>query len=149
MISRDYTYTLNELIEFIEKYFGVTYYKQSGRGLITTDFLIDDTDIELVVKYFDKDMKVFDITMYTFAGGWEHKRKCMKIQMDVCEKENKYDYWLQTPEITYIDMYSLKKEGALPEITKEEIFDKIHQFFKLTCNKEQLRDINLIELGIK
>jgi hypothetical protein len=42
----------------------------------------------------------------------------------------------------------LKKEGALPEITKEEIFGKIHQFFKLTCKKEQLRDINLIELGI-
>jgi hypothetical protein len=147
-MSRNYTYTVDEIIQFIEKYFVVNYYKQTGSGLITTDFLINDTDIELRIKYFDSDMKVFEIHLSTFAGGWEYKRKWMKIQMDVCEKENKYDYWLQTPEIPYCDMYSLKKVGALPEITKEEIFDKIHQFFKLTCKKEQLRDINLIELGI-
>ena len=149
MVSRNYTYTVNEIIEFIERYFEVNHYKRRGDSLITSEFSISNTDIDMVLQYFDKDMKVFDICLSTFAGGWEHKRKYMKIQMDVCEKENKYDYWLQTPEILYIDMYSLKKEGALPEITKEEIFDKINQFFKLTCNKEQLRDINLIELGIK
>ena len=99
-----------------------------------------------VKPYFDKDMKVFDISFSTFAGGWAYKRKCMKIQMDVCEKENKYDYWLQTPDIPYIDMYSLKKEGILPEITKEEIFDKIIHFFKIACNKKQIRDIILTEL---
>jgi len=148
-MSRNYTYTVNEIIEFVEKYFEVNHYKRRGDSLITSEFSISNTDIDMVLQYFDKDMKVFDICLSTFAGGWEHKRKYMKIQMDVCEKENKYDYWLQTPEILYIDMYSLKKEGALPEITKEEIFDKINQFFKLTCNKEQLRDINLIELGIK
>jgi hypothetical protein len=148
MISRNYTYTIDEIIQFVEKYFEVNHYKRRGDGLITSEFSISNTDIDMVLQYFDKDMKVFDISMYTFAGGWETKRKCMKIQMDVCEKENKYDYWLQTPDIPYIDMYSLKKEGALPEITKEEIFDKITDFFKLTCKKEQLRDINLIELGI-
>ena len=148
-MSREYTYTVDEIIEFIERYFEVNHYKRRGDGLITSEFSISNTDIDMVLQYFDKDMKVFDICLSTFSGGWEYKRKWMKIQMDVCEKENKYDYWLQTPDIPYIDMYSLKKEGSLPEITKEEIFDKIHQFFKLTCNKEQLRDINLIELGIK
>lgn len=148
MISRSYTYTVDEIIEFIEKYFEVNHYKRRGDSLITSEFSISNTDIDMVLQYFDKDMKVFDISLSTFAGGWEYKKKWMKIKMDVCEKENKYDYWLQTPEIPYIDMYSLKKVGALPEITKEEIFDKIHQFFKLTCKKEQLRDINLIELGI-
>lgn len=148
MVSRNYTYTLDEIIEFIERYFEVNHYKRRGDGLITSEFSINNTDIDMVLQYFDSDMKVFEITMYTFSNGFEYKRKCMKIQMDVCEKENKYDYWLQTPDIPYIDMYSLKKEGALPEITKEEIFDKIHQFFKLTCKKEQLRDIKLTELGI-
>jgi hypothetical protein len=148
MVSRNYTYSVDEIIKFVEKYFEVNHYKRRGDGLITSEFSITNTDIDMVLQYFDKDMKVFDICLSTFAGGWEHKRKWMKIQMDVCEKENKYDYWLQTPEIPYCDMYSLKKVGALPEITKEEIFDKIHQFFKLTCKKEQLRDINLIELGI-
>jgi len=148
MISRNYTYSVDEIIKFVEKYFEVNHYKRRGDGLITSEFSITNTDIDMVLQYFDKDMKVFDICLSTFSGGWEHKRKWMKIQMDVCEKENKYDYWLQTPEIPYIDMYSLKKSGALPEITKEEIFGKIHQFFKLTCKKEQLRDINLIELGI-
>ncbi len=146
LILIKYTYTLNELIEFIEKYFSVNYYKQTGNGLKTTEFLINDTDIQLVVKYFDEDMKVFDITMYTFAGGWEHKRNCMKIVMDVCEKENKYDYWLQTPGIPYIDMYSLKKAGTLPDITKEEIFDKIIDFFIKVCDKNQIRDIKLKKL---
>lgn len=148
MISRGHTYTVDEVIEFVEKYFQVNHYKRRGDGLITSEFSISNTDIDMVLQYFDKDMKVFDISMCTFNGGWEYKRKYLKIQMDVCEKENKYDYWLQTPEIPYIDMYSLKKVGALPEITKEEIFDKIIQFFKLTCDKEQLRDINLIDLGI-
>ena len=149
MISRDYTYTINEIIDFVERYFEVNHYKRRGDGLITSEFSISNTDIDMVLQYFDKDMKVFDICLSTFAGGWEHKRKYMKIQMDVCEKENKYDYWLQTPEIPYCDMYSLKKLGALPEITKEEIFGKINEFFKLTCKKEQLRDIKLTELGIK
>jgi len=148
-MSREYTYTVDEIIEFIERYFEVNHYKRRGDGLITSEFSISNTDIDMVLQYFDKDMKVFDICLSTFAGGWEYKRKWMKIKMDVCEKENKYDYWLQTPDIPYIDMYSLKKEGSLPEITKEEIFDKINEFFKLTCKKEQLRDINLIELGIK
>lgn len=147
-MSREYTYTLNELIEFIERYFEVNHYKRRGDSLITSEFSISNTDIDMVLQYFDKDMKVFDICLSTFAGGWKHKRKYMKIQMDVCEKENKYDYWLQTPEIPYCDMYSLKKVGALPEITKEEIFGKINEFFKLTCKKEQLRDIKLTELGI-
>jgi hypothetical protein len=149
MVSRNYTYTVNELIEFIEKYFGVSYYKQTGNILITTEFLINDTDIELIIKYFDTDMKVFDIAMYTFAGGWENKRSSMIIEMDVCEKENKYTYWLQTPDKPYIDRYQLKSEGQLDEITKEEIFGKINEFFNLTCKKEQLRDIKLTELGIK
>jgi len=148
-MSREYTYTVDEIIEFIERYFEVNHYKRRGDGLITSEFSISNTDIDMVLQYFDKDMKVFDICLSTFAGGWEHKRKYMKIQMDVCEKENKYDYWLQTPEIPYCDMYSLKKLGALPEITKEEIFGKINEFFKLTCKKEQLRDIKLTELGIK
>lgn len=148
-MSREYTYTVDEIIEFIERYFEVNHYKRRGDGLITSEFSISNTDIDMVLQYFDKDMKVFDICLSTFAGGWEHKRKYMKIQMDVCEKENKYDYWLQTPEIPYCDMYSLKKLVALPEITKEEIFGKINEFFKLTCKKEQLRDIKLTELGIK
>lgn len=147
--KRNYTYTVSELIEFIEKYFQVNYYKRSGNSLITSEFMISNTDIELILKYFDKDMKVFDICLYTFSGGWEHKRKCMKIQMDVCEKENKYDYWLQTPGEPYIDMYSLRESGKLPEITKEEIFDKITDFFNRTCDKEQLRDIKFNHLGIK
>lgn len=147
-MSREYTYTLNELIEFIERYFEVNHYKRRGDNLITSEFSITNTDIDMVLKYFDKDMKVFDISMCTFSGGWEYKRTSMIIEMDVCEKENKYDYWLQTPEIPYIDMYSLKKVGKLPEIAKEEIFEKIVDFFKLTCKKEQLRDIKLLELGI-
>ena len=147
-MSREYTYTLNELIEFIERYFEVNHYKRRGDNLITSEFSINNTDIDMVLKYFDKDMKVFDISMCTFSGGWEYKRTSMIIEMDVCEKENKYDYWLQTPEIPYIDMYSLKKVGKLPEIAKEEIFEKIVDFFKLTCKKEQLRDIKLLELGI-
>jgi hypothetical protein len=149
MINRNYTYTVDEIIQFVEKYFEVNHYKRIGNNLITSEFSITNTDIDMVLKYFDKDMKVFDISMYTFSGGWEYKRTSMIIEMDVCEKGNKYDYWLNTPDKPYIDMYSLKKEGLLPEITKEEIFDKIVHFFKLTCSKEQLRDINLIELGIK
>jgi len=149
MIKRHYTYTVDEIIDFVEKYFEVYHYKISGNCLITTIYSIVDTDIDIELMYFDDDMKVFEIHLSTFAGGWTHKRKWMKIKMDVCEKENKYDYWLQTPEIPYIDMYSLKKEGALPEITKEEIFDKILNFFKIACDKEKhKRHINLIELGI-
>lgn len=148
-MSREYTYTLNELIEFIERYFEVNHYKRRGDGLITSEFSISNTDIDMLLQYFDKDMKVFDICLSTFAGGWENKRSSMIIEMDVCEKENKYTYWLQTPDKPYCDMYSLKKVGALPEITKEEIFGKINEFFKLTCKKEQLRDIKLTELGIK
>ena len=149
MGKRNYTYTLSELIEFIEKYFQVNYCRRIGNSLITSEFMISNTDIELVLKYFDKDMKVFDINFYTFSGGWDYKRTCMIIQMDVCEKENKYYYWLQTPGEPYIDMYSLKESGKLPEITKEEIFNKIIDFFNRTCDKEQLRDIKLTELGIK
>jgi len=148
MIKRHYTYTVDEIIDFVEKYFQAHHYKRRGNSLITSEYSIVDTDIDIILQYFDEDMRVFDITFTTFAGGWEYKRKCMKIKMDVCEKENKYDYWLQTPDIPYIDMYSLKSEGVLPEITKEEIFDKIHNFFMIACKKEQLRDIKLIELGI-
>ena len=146
MVSRNYTYTLDEIVDFIEKYFEVNHYKRNGDSLITSEFSIVNTDIDMTLQYFDKDMKVFDISFSTFAGGWEYKRKWMKIQMDVCEKENKYDFWLQTPDIPYIDIYSLKKEGILPEITKEEIFDKIIHFFKIACNKKQIRDIILTEL---
>jgi hypothetical protein len=148
-MSREYTYTLNELIEFIERYFEVNHYKRRGDNLITSEFSITNTDIDMVLKYFDKDMKVFDISMCTFSGGWEYKRTSMIIEMDVCEKENKYTYWLQTPDKPYIDRYQLKSQGQLDEITKEEIFNKIVHFFKLTCKKEQLRDIKLLELGIK
>lgn len=148
MNKREHTYTLNELIELIEKYFPVNFYKQRGNHLITCEYLIVDTDIELVVQYFDTDMRVFDIKMYTFAGGWDHKRSSVIIEMDVCEKENKYNYWLHTPDKPYIDRYQLKKEGLLDEITKEEIFNKIIKFFNLTCNKSQLRDIKLKNLGV-
>jgi len=149
MVSRNYTYTVNEIIEFIERYFEVNHYKKRGDSLITSEFSITNTDIDMVLKYFDKDMKVFDINMYTFAGGWENKRTSMIIEMDVCEKENKYTYWLQTPDKPYIDRYQSKSEGQLNEITKEEIFGKINEFFNLTCKKEQLRDMKLTELGIK
>ena len=147
-MSREYTYTLNEFIEFIERYFPVNHYKRRGNNLITSEFSIVNTDIDLVVKYFDKDMRVFDINMTTFAGGWENKRSSMIIEMDVCEEENKYTYWIQTPDKPYIDRYQLKSEGQLDEITKEQIFNKIIYFFNRTCNKEQLRDIKLIDLGI-
>lgn len=145
-MSREYTYTLDELIELIERYFEVNHYKRRGDNLITSEFSIVDTDIDLIVKYFDKDMRVFDINMTTFAGGWEYKRTSMIIEMDVCEKENKYTYWLQTPDKPYIDRHQLKSEGQLDEITKEQIFDNIVNFFKLTCKKDQLRDIKLRDI---
>lgn len=147
-MNRNYAYTVNEIIEFIEKYFQVNHYKNYGNNLITSEFSIINTDIDIILKYFDNDMRVFDITMFTVSGGWEYKRTYMRIEMDVCEKQNRYDYWLQNPGDISIDMYSLKKSGVLPEITKEEIFDKILDFFNRTCKKEQLRDIKLVSLGI-
>lgn len=148
-MSREHTYTVNELLEFIETYFKVNPYKRSGDSLITSEYSIVDTDIEIKIQYFEKDMKVFHLCLYTFAGGWEQKRHYLIIEMDVLEKENKLDYFLYTPNTKYTDMYQLKNQGFLPTITKEEIFSKIINFFKLTCKKsEQLRDIKLLELGI-
>lgn len=148
-MSREYTYTVSELIEFIESYNLKVYFsKRSGFNLITGEFMIVDTDIDIRFQYFEKDMKVFNINFTTFAGGWSHKRHSMIIEMDVLEKENKLDYFLHTPDKKYVDMYQLKSEGLLPVITKEDIFPNIINFIKMTCKKDQLRDIVMCELGI-
>ena len=142
-MKRNHSYTVEELLEFININFETYHCTKIGLGLIKSTYDLKNSDIELVIKYFDDDRKVFYISLSTICNYWYHKRTYLIFEIDVTEKENKWYHKLTKPDngSGLIDEYINIRDT--PSITKEDIFDKIFEFFTIVSSKEDVRNIKI------